>query len=78
MSTNCNEQINIPETENTPLVCNEFFSSGCILYPTAIPELMLPANSTLTLIIDNLMLALIDAKSRIIILEEKVETLENP
>ncbi len=78
MSTNCNEQVEIPEVDNTPLVCDEFIPSGCILYPTAIPELMLPANSTLTLIIDNLMLALIDAKARIVILEEKVETLENP
>lgn len=70
MASNCNDQISVPTTDNTLLDCPEFIYTDCIVHPESIPELSLTENSNLTQIIENLVLALVEANARI-------ETLEN-
>lgn len=68
MSTECNNGTAIP-TNNTPLACEEYKSSDCTIFTEAITYLGLPADSSLTEVINAMLLSLIDARNRISILE---------
>lgn len=67
----CN-QINIPQVDNSELPCRDTFSAECVIYPTAIAYLNLPANSTTAEVINALLLSLMDARNRIVILENEI------
>lgn len=67
MST-CSNGTVIP-TNNTPLQCEEFTSSDCIIFQEAIAYLELPPNSTMTEVVVSILASLIDARNRIINLE---------
>lgn len=56
-------------TNNTPLPCEEFTSSDCIIFQDAIAYLELPPNSTATEVFVAMLASLIDARNRIINLE---------
>lgn len=58
-------------TNNTPIECEEYFNSDCIIYQNAITYLNLPPNSNMTTIVNALVLSLIDARNRIINLENQ-------
>ncbi len=64
----CSNGTVIP-TNNTPLPCEEFTSSDCIIHEQAIAYLELPANSTMTEVIVAMLASLVDARNRIINLE---------
>ena len=70
------KSVNVPQVDNTPLVCNEQISSECILHGDAIPYLRLPENSNEKVIINTLLTSLIDARNRILSLEARVTQLE--
>ena len=57
--------------------CNgERKSTNCVIYPSAITYLSLPTESTVTQVIDNLLLSLVDARQRIELLENLVSDLD--
>lgn len=66
----CNIGTVIP-TNNTPLACEEYKSTDCIIYKSAIVYLGLPADSSMTQVIAAIMLSLIDARNRIRTLEQQ-------
>lgn len=71
----CDNNIIIPVLPSDD--CNgERKSTNCIIYPTAITYLSLPEDSTVTQVIDNLLLSLVDARNRIELLETLVENLD--
>lgn len=67
----CNNGTVIP-TNNTPLPCNEFTGSDCIIFKEAIAYLELPENSTVTEVILAMLASIIDARNRIINLEQSI------
>lgn len=71
MADNCNDQIVVPEVDNTSLPCEEFLHTDCVLHPDDFPLLVLPPDPSLTEIINNLYLSLINALTRV----EELETL---
>lgn len=66
-----------PETDATPIPCDGcFIFDECVTRETAITYLSLPANSNMLEIVDALVASLQNARDRIIVLEEIVETYE--
>ena len=65
-------QNNVPTTDNTGYECDEngFTDTNCVVFTDAITYLNLPSNSTMTDVVNNLLLSLIDARNRITILEQ--------
>lgn len=65
-------QNNIPTVDNTGYECDEtgFVDTNCVVSTDAITYLNLPANSTMTDVINNLLLSLIDVRNRVEILEQ--------
>jgi hypothetical protein len=72
----------MPCNNNTQIVqipddCNgKRYSTDCIIYPSAITYLDLPSDATVTQVIDNLLLSLVDARNRIELLETIVADLD--
>ena len=72
----------MPCNNNTQIVqipdpCNgERKSTNCVIYPTAITYLSLPTEPTVTQVIDNLLLSLVDARNRVQLLENLVSDLD--
>ncbi len=64
----CNNGTVIP-TNDSPLLCDEFTSSDCIIFQEAIVYLELPPNSTATEVFVAMLASLIDARNRILNLE---------
>lgn len=62
--------------DETPLICPDFISTDCVIYPNAISYLELPADSTMTNVVVSLVLSLIDARNRIETLENTVISLD--
>ncbi len=52
-------------TDNTPLECEEFISSACIIHPDALVELSIPENSTVQEIINAFLNAIINLNNQI-------------
>lgn len=72
-------QTEVPTTDNTAIPCNGLFEgTDCIIYKDAISYLSLQENSNMTEVITALLASLIDARNRIISLEERVLILETP
>jgi hypothetical protein len=70
----CNNNIEIIQNSDP---CNgKRYSTDCIIYPSAITYLDLPSDSTVTQVIDNLLLSLVDARNRIELLENLVSDLD--
>lgn len=66
------------EIVQIPDNCNgERKSTNCIIYPTAITYLALSTEPTVTQVIDNLLLSLVDARHRINLLETIVANLNS-
>lgn len=63
-------QTNVAEVDNSAIACNNFTSTDCIIHEAAIAYLGLPENSSMTDVVNALLFSLIDARNRIIILEE--------
>jgi len=72
-------------TDNTPLTCDDYISTECIIHEAAIAYLSLPTNSTMTQVVAALLASLMNARERIVDLEEivgdfetRITTLETP
>lgn len=72
----CNNNINVPTTDNTQPDCLNPIDANCVFYQEVINYLSLPAMSTAHEIIDALILSLMNARNRITTLEEIVEDFE--
>lgn len=59
-------------TNNTPLPCEEYKSTDCIIHQNAIIYLGLPAQSSLTTVLAAVLASLADARNRIQILENQI------
>lgn len=71
METNCYQSTTPIRIEDT---CEgNQTSSDCSLFPNSIVYLSLPPNSTMTQVVQALLLSLIDARQRITELEERIE-----
>lgn len=68
MSTNCNLSTTIVP-DNSPLECDQYYSTKCIIHPNALAFLSLPENSTQFDINSAILLALINANNKIIQLQ---------
>lgn len=62
-------QTNVAEVDNSAVACDKMIPTDCILHEAAIAYLGLPENSSMTDVINALLLSLIDARSRILVLE---------
>ena len=72
-------QTNIPSTDESTIECNgDYTNTNCIIHEEAISILSLPANSSLTKVVENLLLALVDTKNRLSIAENNITQLQNP
>ena len=71
-------QTNVAEVDNSAVACEEFISTDCIIYESAISYLGLPENSSNTDVFNAILSSLIDARNRIILLEDRVTILETP
>jgi hypothetical protein len=67
----CNNGTHIPTNEAVEPCSGKYTNSDCTLFAEAITYLQLPANSTLTDVIKNLILSLADARLRITSLENE-------
>jgi hypothetical protein len=67
---------NIQIIQNSDPCNGKRYSTDCTIYPSAITYLDLPSDSTVTQVIDNLLLSLVDARSRIELLETIVADLD--
>lgn len=64
------QQINIPEVDNTLTLCdNDFKSTDCVIMESAVSYLGLQENATLTEVLQAMLSSLIDARARIVTLE---------
>lgn len=63
------QQTNVAEVDNSAIACDAFISTDCIIHADAIAYLGLPENSSMTDVVNALLLSLIDARNRILILE---------
>lgn len=66
---NCENGTFIPTNEAVEPCGAKYTNSNCTLFENAITYLQLPANSSLTDVIANLVLSLADARARILALE---------
>lgn len=62
-------QTNVAEVDNSAIACDQPISTDCIIHGAAISYLGLPENSSMTDVVNALLLSLIDARNRILILE---------
>ena len=62
-------QTNVAEVDNSAIECDQPLSTNCIIHSDAIAYLGLPENSDLTTVVEALVTSLIDARSRILVLE---------
>jgi len=70
----CVTNSTVVSTTNVP--CPEgYWNSDCILYENAIAYLSLPINSSMTDVVNALLLSLINVRNRVTVLEQKVEAL---
>lgn len=74
MSSPC-PKIVIPTVDNTP-VCKNPLADTCVIHEAAIAYLSLPVNSTQEEVTLALLASLVNARERIVILEEIVEDFE--
>lgn len=72
-------QTNIPQVDNSAIECSEcgFINGQCIILPEAITYLGLPDNTNLNTFVTALMTSLVDARTRLLIAEEKIAVLES-
>lgn len=77
MSTNCNISTTVVP-DNTPLECDQYYLTKCVIHPAALAFLGLPANSTQEQINTAILMALINMNNKIIQLQNRVDALENP
>ena len=68
MSTNCGQTVT-PTTDETPLPCDEFRSTRCVVHEEAISYLGLLEDTPLDVVLDTYLTSLIDARNRITIIE---------
>jgi hypothetical protein len=72
---NCNTGTDIPILEIDP--CDgKFYNTACVIHPTALTYLNLPANSSVFTIINTFILALQFKDETIAALEARIEALE--
>ena len=76
MSDKICAQTNVAEVDNSAIKCEKYTSTDCVIYEEAATYLGLPENSSMTNLLEALLLSLIDARNRILILESS--TLETP
>lgn len=76
MSTNCNISTTVVP-DNTPLECDQYYSTVCVINPNALAYLGLPSNSTQEDINIAINLALINTNNKIIQLQNEVVSFEN-
>lgn len=69
MGTKICSQTNVAEVDNSAQVCEKLIPTDCIIHADAIAYLGLPENSSMTEVVNALLLSLIDARNRIVILE---------
>lgn len=63
---------NVPQVDNSALECEQgFYKAKCIIHTDAISYLGLPENSSMDVVIQALLNSLIDARNRIIQLENQ-------
>lgn len=74
MNTNCYTGTSIQPLESEPCDGN-YTSTNCVINPTIISYLELPANSTLTQIITNIVLSLQAKDEQIANLQEQINNL---
>lgn len=74
MSTTC--QTYVPVVQNEDPCNGEQYSTNCVIHQAAIVYLSLPANSTLTVVLQNYLASLVDARARIAVLETQNEDFE--
>lgn len=70
MGKNCG-QTTIPTTDETPLPCEEFISDRCIVHEPAVSYLGLGEDSPYDEFMNAYLLSLIDARNRVLILENR-------
>lgn len=71
-------QTNVAEVDNSAIKCEQPISTDCIIHEDAISYLGLPENSSMTDVVNALLLSLIDARNRILLTEENINNLQNP
>ena len=64
--------------DNTPLECEEFILDKCIVHNDSIAFLSLPAGATQEQVNNALVLALMNAFTRISELENQLDAIQNP
>lgn len=62
-------QTNIPEVDNTAPECDPPISTDCIIHAEAITYLGLPVETSVTEVIEALLLSLIDVRNRVTMIE---------
>lgn len=70
MAANCGQTV-IPTTDETPLPCPEFYSDRCIIHEPAVSYLGLGENSPYDEFMNAYLLSLIDARNRLVIVENR-------
>ncbi len=63
-------QTNVAEVDNSAQTCEKLIDTDCIIHADAISYLSLPENSSTTEVINALVLSLMDARNRILTLEQ--------
>lgn len=66
------EQTNVAEVDNSAIKCEQLISTDCVIYEDAITYLGIPENSTTTDVIKALLTSLIDARNRLLIIENLI------
>jgi len=70
-------QTNIPETDNSQIECEEFYSTNCIIYPEPILPFGVLTNSSLTVVIKALVKRIRQNLTSNTQLKSRVQELEN-
>jgi hypothetical protein len=77
MDTKVCQQTNVAEVDNSAIKCDAYSSDDCIIHEQAIAYLSLPANSSIKDVIDAMLVSLVDARNRILLLEDEVTESRN-
>jgi hypothetical protein len=67
------QQTNVAEVDNSAIKCDGYTSDDCIIHEQAIAYLALPVESSIKDVVDAILLSLVDARNRVLILEENLE-----
>lgn len=71
-------QTNVATVDNSVVECEKLINSNCIIHEAAIAYLSLPENSSMTEVVNALLLSLMDARNTITLLDNRVTILETP